>query len=39
MREVTPAKALKQLAKIWDVEVDYDAELTRCGKKTARPAP
>ena len=29
MREVTPAKTLQQLAKIWDAEADYDAELAR----------
>eukprot|EP00752_Nemacystus_decipiens_P010312 g9187.t1 len=33
MREVTPAKNLQQLAKIWDVAADYDAELAR---RTAR---
>lgn len=38
MREVTPAKTLQQLAKIWDVEADYDAELARCGKKAAKPS-
>lgn len=45
MREVTPAKTLQQLAKLWDVGADYEAELSRCGvqyysrKKTAKPAP
>ena len=29
MREVTPAKTLQQLAKLWDVEADYVAELAR----------
>lgn len=29
MREVTPAKTLEQLAKIWDVGTDYDAEMDR----------
>ncbi len=38
MREVTPAKTLQQLAKIWDVEADYDAELARYvwGRKERR---
>lgn len=34
MREVTPAKNLEQLAKVWDVEADFHAEVARCGKKT-----
>ncbi|CAM9232122.1 unnamed protein product [Hapterophycus canaliculatus] len=29
MREVTPAKNLEQLAKVWDVEGDFRAELAR----------
>lgn len=40
MREVTPAKTLQQLAKIWDAEADYDAELARyIQKKTACQPP
>lgn len=30
MREVTPAKTLEQLAKIWDVGADHEAEMDRC---------
>ncbi|CAM9377686.1 unnamed protein product [Scytosiphon promiscuus] len=29
MREVTPAKNLEQLAKVWDVEADFHAEVAR----------
>lgn len=33
MREVTPVKNLEQLAKVWDVEADFHAEVARCVKE------
>ncbi|CAN0330889.1 unnamed protein product [Ectocarpus sp. 12 AP-2014] len=33
MREVTPAKTLEQLAKLWDVGTDFDAETVRRRKR------
>lgn len=29
MREVTPVKTLEQLATLWDVGADFDAEISR----------
>lgn len=37
MREVTPAKTLEQLARLWDVGADFDAETVRCGSTGATP--